>query len=168
MNLSSRLPEVGTSIFSVMSKMALEHGAINLSQGFPDFPVSEKLIDLIHAQMKAGHNQYAPMPGVPLLRKAISEVVFKTYQREINFETDVTVTAGGTEAIFAAIAGLICQDDEGILFAPSYDSYDPAIRLNGGGSFLINLLPPDFLIGWVAVKKKIKLCKRMIIGKNPD
>jgi len=167
LNLSSRLPEVGTSIFSVMSKMALEHGAINLSQGFPDFPVSEKLIDLIHAQMKAGHNQYAPMPGVPLLRKAISEVVFKTYQREINFETDVTVTAGGTEAIFAAIAGLIRQDDEVILFDPSYDSYDPAIRLNGGVPVHINLVPPDFSIDWVAVKKKINSRTRMIMVNTP-
>src|SRR5882724_10969615 len=100
MKVSSRLPEVGTSIFSVMSKMALEHGAINLSQGFPDFPVSEKLIDLIHAQMKSGHNQYAPMPGVPPLRKIISDVIFKTYQREVNPETEITITAGGTEAIF--------------------------------------------------------------------
>src|SRR5258708_6727381 len=165
--ITSRLPEVGTSIFSVMSKMALEHGAINLSQGFPDFPVSEKLIDLIHEKMKAGHNQYAPMPGVPQLRKAISEVVFKTYQREINFETDVTVTAGGTEAIFAAIAGLIRQDDEVILFDPSYDSYDPAIRLNGGVPVHINLSPPDFSIDWDEVKKKITSRTRMIMVNTP-
>ena len=94
----SRLPDVGTSIFSVMSKMALEEGAINLSQGFPDFLVSSTLIDLIHQKMKEGHNQYAPMPGTPQLRKMIAEVVFKTYQREINFETEVTISAGGTEA----------------------------------------------------------------------
>lgn len=167
MNLTSRLPEVGTSIFSVMSKMALEHGAINLSQGFPDFPVSEKLIDLIHAQMKAGHNQYAPMPGIPQLRKAISEVVFKTYQREINFETEVTVTAGGTEAIFGAIAGLIRQGDEVILFDPSYDSYGPAIRLNGGTPIHINLTPPDFSIDWDVVKKKINSRTRMIMVNTP-
>ncbi|MBI1767000.1 MAG: aminotransferase class I/II-fold pyridoxal phosphate-dependent enzyme [Bacteroidetes bacterium] len=167
MNLNSRLPDVGTSIFSVMSKMALEHHAINLSQGFPDFPVSEKLIDLIHVQMKAGHNQYAPMPGVPALRKVISEVVSKTYHHEINFETEVTVTAGGTEAIFASIAGLIHQDDEVILFDPSYDSYDPAIRLNGGVPIHINLSPPDFSIDWDEVQKKINSRTRMIMVNTP-
>ncbi|HTH54882.1 MAG TPA: methionine aminotransferase [Cyclobacteriaceae bacterium] len=167
MNLPSRLPEVGTSIFSVMSKMALENGALNLSQGFPDFPVSEKLIDLIHAQMKAGHNQYAPMPGVPPLRKAISEVILKTYHREINPETEVTITAGGTEAIFAAIAGLVKQNDEVILFDPSYDSYDPAIRLNGGVPIHLNLLPPDFSIDWNEVKKKITARTKMIMVNTP-
>lgn len=167
MNLTSRLPEVGTSIFSVMSKMALENGAINLSQGFPDFPVSEKLIDLIHVQMKAGHNQYAPMPGVPQLRKAISEVVFKTYRREVNPETEVTITAGGTEAIFAAIAGLVRQNDEVILFDPSYDSYDPAIRLNGGVPIHLNLRPPDFSIDWNEVKKKITARTKMIMVNSP-
>lgn len=167
LNLISRLPEVGTSIFSVMSKMALENGAINLSQGFPDFPVSEKLIDLIHAQMKAGHNQYAPMPGVPQLRKAISEVAFKTYQREINPESEVTVTAGGTEAIFAAITGLVRQGDEVIVFDPSYDSYDPAIRLNGGVPVHVNLAPPDFSIDWNEVKKKITSRTKMIMVNTP-
>src|SRR5579859_5320041 len=112
MNISSRLPEVGTSIFTVMSRMALEHGAINLSQGFPDFPVSGKLIDLIHDKMKEGHNQYAPMPGVAALRKAIAGVIQDTYQRSTNFETEITVTAGGTEAIFAAIAALVGTGDE--------------------------------------------------------
>jgi methionine aminotransferase len=150
-----------------MSKMALEHGAINLSQGFPDFPVSEKLIDLIHAQMKAGHNQYAPMPGTPQLRRVISEVVFKTYQREINPEIEITITAGGTEAIFAAISGLVRQGDEVILFDPSYDSYDPAIRLNGGIPIHINLTPPDFSIDWNEVKKKITSHTRMIMVNTP-
>jgi methionine transaminase len=141
MNVKSRLLEVGTSIFSVMSKMALEHQAINLSQGFPDFPVSEKLIDLIHQNMKDGHNQYAPMPGVPSLRKIIAEVITATYQRPTDFETEVTVTAGGTEAIFSTIAALIGSNDEVILFDPAYDCYDPAIRLNGGIPVHINLKP---------------------------
>jgi methionine transaminase len=167
LNLNSRLPEVGTSIFSVMSKMALEHGAINLSQGFPDFPVSSTLIDLIHQKMKEGHNQYAPMPGTPQLRKMIAEVVFKTYQREINFETEVTITAGGTEALFASIAGLIREGDEVILFDPSYDSYDPAIRLNGGIPVHLNLAPPDFAIDWSEVKKKITSRTRMIMINTP-
>src|SRR5579872_5891781 len=150
-----------------MSRMALENGAINLSQGFPDFPVSEKLIDLIHQKMKEGHNQYAPMPGAPALLKAISEVVQKTYQRPTDFETEITVTAGGTEAIFASIAALISADDEVILFDPSYDSYDPAIRLNGGIPVHLNLLPPDFSIDWNEVKKKITPRTRMIMVNTP-
>ena len=167
MNLKSRLPEVGTSIFTVMSRMALEHSAINLSQGFPDFPVSKKLIDLIHQKMKEGHNQYAPMPGAPALRKTIADVVQKTYQRPTDFETEVTVTAGGTEAIFASIAALISEGDEVILFDPSYDSYDPAIRLNGGTPVHLNLSPPDFSIDWNEVKKKITSRTRMIMVNTP-
>ena len=167
MKISSRLPEVGTSIFTVMSKMALEQGAINLSQGFPDFHVSEKLIDLIHQKMKEGHNQYAPMPGTPVLRKAIADVVQSTYQRPTDFETEVTITAGGTEAIFATIAALISSGDEVILFDPSYDSYDPAIRLNGGIPIHISLAPPNFSIDWSEVKKKITSRTRMIMVNTP-
>jgi methionine aminotransferase len=150
-----------------MSKMALEHGAINLSQGFPDFPVSEKLIDLIHQQMKEGNNQYAPMPGVLALRRAIAEVVQKTYQRTTDFETEITITAGGTEAIFASIAGLISAGDEVILFDPSYDSYAPAIRLNGGVPVHLNLSPPNFSIDWSEVRKRITPRTRMIMVNTP-
>lgn len=167
MKISSRLPEISTSIFSVMSKMALEHHALNLSQGFPDFSVSGKLIDLIYQKMKEGHNQYAPMPGLPALRKTISEVIFKTYQREINAETEITITAGGTEAIFSSIAALIKPGDEVLLFDPSYDSYDPAIRLNGGLPVHLNLLPPHFAIDWDEVKKKITSHTRMIMVNTP-
>lgn len=163
----SRLPEVGTSIFSVMSKLALEHNAINLSQGFPDFPVSEVLVDLIYKNMRAGHNQYAPMPGVPALRKVIAEVVEKTYQRATDFETEVTVTAGGTEAIFATIAALVSAGDEVILFDPSYDCYDPAIRLNGGTPIHINLTAPDFSIDWQQVRDKVTSKTRMIMVNTP-
>jgi methionine transaminase len=167
LNIKSRLPEVGTSIFTVMSKMALEHQAINLSQGFPDFPVSEKLIDLIHQNMKAGHNQYAPMPGVPALRKVIAEVIDKTYQRSTDFETEITITAGGTEAIFSTIAALVNQGDEVIVFDPAYDCYDPAIRLNGGIPVHINLRPPHFAIDWQEVKSKITSHTRMIMVNTP-
>ncbi|MBS1505366.1 MAG: aminotransferase class I/II-fold pyridoxal phosphate-dependent enzyme [Bacteroidetes bacterium] len=167
MKITSRLPEVGTSIFTVMSRMALECGAINLSQGFPDFPVSEKLIDLIHRKMKDGHNQYAPMPGVPALRQAIAEVVAKTYGRTTDFETEITVTAGGTEAIFATIAALIGAGDEVIVFDPAYDSYDPAIRLNGGIPVHLNLSPPDFSIDWNEVKSRITSRTRMIMINTP-
>jgi methionine transaminase len=167
MNIQSHLPEVGTSIFSVMSKLALEHNAINLSQGFPDFPVSEVLVELIHKNMKVGHNQYAPMPGVPGLRKVIAEVVEKTYQRATDFETEVTLTAGGTEAIFATIAALVSAGDEVIVFDPSYDCYDPAVRLNGGTPIHINLKAPDFSIDWQEVRDKVTSKTRMIMVNTP-
>jgi methionine transaminase len=167
LNIISRLPEVGTSVFTVMSKMALEHEAINLSQGFPDFPVSEKLIDLIHKNMKADNNQYAPMPGVLALRKVIAEVIAKTYSRPTDFETEVTITAGGTEAIFSTIAALVNQGDEVIVFDPAYDSYDPAIRLNGGIPIHINLKPAHFGIDWQEVKSKITSHTRMIMVNTP-
>jgi methionine aminotransferase len=165
--LNSRLPEVGISIFTVMSNMALDQGAINLGQGFPDFPVSERLVDLIHQKMKEGHNQYAPMPGTPALRKIISQVVEKTYARPTDFETEVTITAGGTEALFATIAALIGSGDEVIVFDPAYDSYDPAIRLNGGVPVHVNLTPPDFSIDWNEVRSKITARTRMIMVNTP-
>lgn len=161
------MPEVGTSIFTVMSKMAIEHQAINLSQGFPDFPVSEKLIELIHQNMKLGHNQYAPMPGVSALRKIIAQVVEQTYHRLTDFETEVTITAGGTEAIYSTITALIGADDEVILFDPSYDCYSPAIRLNGGIPIHINLRPPHFAIDWQEVRDKITTRTRMIMVNTP-
>jgi methionine aminotransferase len=165
--IESRLPEIGTSIFTVMSRMALEHGAINLSQGFPDFPVSEKLIALINKNMMEGHNQYAPMPGVPALRKVIADVVEMTYHRKTDPETEITITAGGTEAIFSVVAALVGPGDEVIVFDPAYDSYDPAIRLNGGIPVHINLTPPSFAIAWDEVKTKITDRTRMIMINTP-
>ncbi len=150
-----------------MSKMALEHQAINLSQGFPDFPVSPELIELIYQNLKAGHNQYAPMPGVPLLRQVIADTVANTYQRPTDPETEVTITAGGTEALFATIAGLVRPGDEVILFDPSYDSYAPAIRLNGGVPVPINLTAPSFAIDWAEVELHVRASTRMIIINTP-
>jgi len=167
MNVTSRLPEVGTSIFTVMSRMALENDAINLSQGFPDFPVSQELIELIYKNMKAGHNQYSPMPGAPALRKAIAEVVVKTYSRPTDFETEVTVTAGGTEALFSTITALVREGDEVMVFDPAYDSYDPAIRLNGGKPIHIRLSPPYFSIDWYEVRSKITPRTKMIMINTP-
>lgn len=163
----SRLPEVGTSIFTVMSKMAMENGAINLSQGFPDFPVDKTLIDLIHARMQEGHNQYAPMPGVPALRNIIAEVISKTYSRSVDPETEITVTSGGTEALFSAIAALVHAGDEVIVFDPAYDSYNPAIRLNGGVPVHINLKSPDFSIDWEEVKSRITTRTKIIMINTP-
>jgi len=165
--LVSRLPEVGTTIFTIMSKMALEHGAINLSQGFPDFPVDHVLVDLIHTRMREGFNQYAPMPGTPALRQIIATVIDQTYNRRTDPETEITVTAGGTEALFSVIASLVHPGDEVIVFDPAYDSYNPAIRLNGGVPVHINLRYPDFSIDWDLVKSKITPRTRMIMVNTP-
>jgi methionine transaminase len=166
-SVTTRLPEVGTSIFTVMSRMALEHGAINLSQGFPDFPVSQELIELIYKNMKAGHNQYAPMPGAPALKKSIAEVIEKTHQLPTDFENEVIVTSGATEAIYSTIAALVKQGDEVIIFDPAYDSYDPSIRLNGGKPVHIKLRPPQFSIDWQEVRDKITPLTSMIIINTP-
>jgi methionine transaminase len=167
-SIQSRLPDVGTSIFAVMSKMALEHGAINLSQGFPDFMIDEKLINLVHHFMLQGHNQYAPMPGVPALREIIAEVLKKSYQRLVNPDTEITITAGGTQALYACISAFVSPGDEVILFDPAYDSYDPAIRLNGGVPVQINLRYPDFSIDWDLVRKKITPKTKMIMINTPQ
>jgi methionine aminotransferase len=167
MQIRSRLPDVGTSIFSVMSKMALEHGAINLSQGFPDFSIDHNIIELSTHYMREGHNQYAPMPGVPVLREVIAQTILQSYGRQVNPDTDITITAGATEAIFSVIAAFIGQGDEVILFDPSYDSYDPAIRLNGGVPIHINLQYPSFSIDWDLVRSKITRNTRMIMINTP-
>lgn len=163
----SRLPDIGTSIFTIMSRMAGEYGAINLSQGFPDFQVDKKLIDLVYQFMQAGHNQYAPMPGVPALRQTIAEVLQTTYGRSFNPETDITITAGGTQALFSAIAAFVQPGDQVIVFDPSYDSYNPAIRLNGGIPVHLNLRYPDFSIDWEQVKQHITPHTRMIMINTP-
>jgi len=167
LNTASRLPDVGTSIFAIMSKMANDHGAINLSQGFPDFQVDPAIINLVHRFMQEGHNQYAPMPGVPALRQVIASVIESTYGRLVNPESEITVTAGGTEALYAAIAACVHPGDEVIVFDPAYDSYNPAIRLNGGIPVHINLRYPDFSVDWEEVKSKITLRTRMIMINTP-
>jgi methionine aminotransferase len=168
MNIESRLPDISTSIFAIMSKMAADHGAINLSQGFPDFQVDPVVIDLIHKQMKAGHNQYAPMPGAPALRNIIAEVIFKTYNHKVNPETEITISAGATEALYASISAFVHPGDEVIVFDPAYDSYNPAIRLNGGVPVHVNLKYPDFFIDWEEVKSRITSRTRMIMVNTPQ
>lgn len=147
--------------------MANDHGAINLSQGFPDFQVDPAIINLVHRFMQEGHNQYAPMPGVPALRQVIASVIESTYGRLVNPESEITVTAGGTEALYAAIAACVHPGDEVIVFDPAYDSYNPAIRLNGGMPVHINLRYPDFSVDWEEVKSKITLRTRMIMINTP-
>jgi methionine aminotransferase len=167
MQVHSRLPDVGTSIFTVMSKMALEHGAINLSQGFPDFQIDEKIIHLVHKYMLEGNNQYAPMPGTPALRNVIANVIKSTYGTDVNPETSITITPGATEAIFSAIAAFISAGDEVIVFDPAYDSYGPSIRLNGGVPVPVNLKFPDFSIDWDRVKSSVTSKTRMIMINTP-
>jgi len=167
MKIHSRLPNVGTSIFTIMSKMALDYGAINLSQGFPDFMVDEEIIELVHRYMLEGNNQYAPMPGTPALRKAIAGVVKGSFGREVDPDTEILITSGATEATYSILAALISSADEVIIFDPSYDSYNPVVRLNGGVPIHINLSGTDFSIDWDLVRLKITPRTKMIIINTP-
>ncbi|MEY4876053.1 MAG: hypothetical protein RL708_1202 [Bacteroidota bacterium] len=165
--LRSKLPNVGTTIFTVMSALANEHKAINLSQGFPDFEVDEKLISLIHQYYQKGMNQYAPMPGLLQLRETIAEKCNYLYGITIHPETEITITPGGTEAIFSAITSIIHPDDEVIIFEPAYDCYAPAIELCGGVPVYIELKAPNFTIDWNDVKKRINHKTKLIIINTP-
>ena len=138
-NIKSKLPLGKTSIFAVMSKLAQEQKAINLSQGYPDFPVSKELIDLVTKNMKDGFNQYAPMPGIYSLRETIAEKVSFLYGTNYDPVSEITITAGATQAIYTIISAFIQKDDEVIIFAPAYDCYEPSILLNGGKTIEIEL-----------------------------
>lgn len=165
--LQSKLPHIGTTIFTVMSSLANEHKAINLSQGFPDFEVDENLIALIHQYFKKGFNQYAPMAGILGLREVIAEKSHYLYGVNINPEKEITITPGATEAIFSAITAIIHPNDEVIIFEPAYDCYAPAIELCGGIPIYIELNAPNFTVDWEAVKKRITEKTRMIIINTP-
>jgi len=165
--MNTKLPNTKTSIFAVMSQMANEHNAINLSQGFPDFDVSPKLIELVHKNMKLGNNQYAPMPGVMALREIISEKTEKLTGQYYNPETEITVTAGATQALYTIITALIHEGDEVIVFEPVYDSYVPAIELCGGTPVFLQLKKPNFTIDWNEVQKIINSKTKMIIINSP-
>lgn len=163
----SKLPQAGTSIFAVMSKLANDHNAINLSQGFPDFPISDKLIARVNHYMKKGFNQYAPMPGVLSLRKAIAGKASRTYGVSYDPEDEITVTAGATQAIYTAISAFVKEGDEVIIFEPAYDSYAPAVKVNGGLVKYVELKAPQFRIDWNDIKKMISNRTRMIIINSP-
>ena len=165
--IDSKLPQATTSIFAVMSRLAAEEGAINLSQGYPDFPSSPKLIDLVCKAMKEGYNQYAPMPGIAELREVISDKIHNLYQTRYEPESEITVTAGATQAIFTAISAIVKAGDEVILFAPAYDCYAPTVRANGGRIVELELAPPDYRVSWDAVKKAISPRTRMILINTP-
>ena len=163
----SQLPNMGTSIFAVMTQMAIKHNALNLSQGFPDFPVSEKLIDLIHYFMKKGMNQYAPMPGVSVLRQEISKKVKKIYGVKYNPDKEINIVAGATQAIYTIISAFIRDEDEAIILEPAYDSYAPAIRLNGGVVKYAQLQLPDYSINWEQLSRMVTHRTRLIIINTP-
>lgn len=165
--LKSKLPNVGVTIFSVMSQLAAEVDAINLSQGFPDYDCSPKLIELVNKHMNTGKNQYAPMPGVLSLRECIAKKQNDLHGSNYHPDTEVTITAGGTQAIFTALTAVIQPNDEVILFEPAYDCYAPTIRLLGGIVKSIELSPPNYSIDWLMVKKLITAKTRMIILNSP-
>ncbi len=165
---SSKLPETGTSIFVVMSKEAKKYEAVNLSQGFPDFPVDEKLIELVYKYMRKGFNQYAPMPGVPVLLEKIAAKIKKLYNLELDDRKEITITAGATQAIFTIIQAFVFPGDEVIILEPAYDSYAPSILLAGGKPVYIRLKKPDFQIPWEELNDKITSHTRMIIVNTPN
>lgn len=168
MYLNSKLPSVGTTIFTVMSNMANEYGAINLSQGFPDFEPDHYLLDLATQYLHQGKNQYAPMTGVPLLRERLSEKFNGLYQIDLHEEQEITITAGGTQGIFTVISTLVRPGDEVIYFEPAYDSYRPSIELCGGTAKPIILEGPDYEIDWNLVRKMFTAQTKLIIINTPN
>ena len=165
--ITSKLPQTGTTIFTTMSALATEVGAINLSQGFPDYGCSPELIEFINQAMKDGHNQYAPMAGVMSLREEIANKVERLYGGKYDPETEITITAGGTQAIFTAITAVVNPNDEVIIFEPAFDCYAPAIRLMGSVVRSLALEPPDYKIKWDMVKRLISNRTRLIILNSP-
>jgi methionine aminotransferase len=166
-SIRSKLPGVGTTIFTVMSAYAREHEAINLSQGFPDFQPDPILAAEVEKAIKSGNNQYAPMAGLMVLREKIAIKVENLYKAKVDPESEITITAGGTQAIFTAIAAMISENDEVIFFSPAYDSYAPSVELAGGKTIHYNMEAPDFAINWKQVQKLITQRTRMIVINTP-
>ncbi|MBK7668295.1 MAG: methionine aminotransferase [Sphingobacteriaceae bacterium] len=167
MQIQSKLPNIGTTIFTVMSGLAREHNAINLSQGFPDFSCNPLLLELAQKHMNAGFNQYAPMQGIIQLRERIAEIIKTCYNANYNPDTEITITAGATQGIYTAIAAFINKGDEVIIFEPAYDCYVPAIEVHGGVAVPLQLTYPDFTINWEEVKQKVNAKTKMIIINTP-
>ena len=165
--LRSKLPSGGVSIFAVMTRLANEVGAINLSQGFPDFETSPELIDTVTRHMRDGHNQYAPMPGVLALREALAQKIEALYGRRYDPITEITVTTGATEGIFAALTAFVHPGDEVLLFQPAYDSYTPSVTLSGGRPVYVTLRYPDYRIDWDEVRRAISPRTRVIVMNSP-
>jgi methionine aminotransferase len=165
--IRSKLPDTGVTIFTTMSRLALEHGAINLSQGFPDFNCAPELVEAVARYMRDGHNQYAPMAGVPELREALAFKIERLYGRRYDPMTEITVTGGATEALFATLTALVHPGDEVVLLQPAYDSYAPAVRLSGGTPVFVTLRAPDYRVDWDEVRRAITARTRAIVINSP-
>lgn len=168
MRFHSKLPDVGTTIFTVMSRRALEEGALNIGQGFPDYPIDPRLAAALVEVLGEGRNQYAPMEGVVELREQICAKLERSYGRRFDPQTEVTVTCGGTEALYDAIQAVVGPGDEAIIFDPAYDAYDPAVRLAGGRCIRITLTPPAFRFDWDEVRRALSDRTRLIIINSPQ
>jgi methionine aminotransferase len=166
-SIKSKLPNTGQTIFSVMSSLAVKHNAINLGQGFPDFQMNETLIDLVNKAMEQGYNQYVHMNGLDILRESIASKVSFLYQKEINPETEITITPGATYAIYTALTAVLQPGDEVIVFEPAYDSYIPNIEVNGAKPVLLPLMFPGYKIDWNMVRENITPATRMIMINSP-
>ena len=166
-SISSKLPKIKESIFTTMSALANKHNAINLSQGFPDFDIDNRLISYVEKYMKHGFNQYAPMAGLLRLREKISEKIYNTYNITYNPESEITITAGATQAIFTCISAFVKEEEEVIIFTPAYDCYQAAIELVGGRPVFVQMKAPDYKINWEEVKKLISQRTKMIIINTP-
>ncbi len=164
---TSKLPQVGTTIFAEINKVARAHKAINVSQGFPGFPPDNNLLKKLEKALYNRHNQYAPMPGVMSLRETLCEKMERSYGKAYDPEHEITITAGATQAIFTAISAFVKKEDEVIVFKPAYDCYEPAIELNGGKSVLLEMKAPDYRIDWAEVKANINSKTKMIIINTP-
>ncbi len=165
--LRSKLPEVGTTIFTVMSELAVRHGAVNLGQGFPDFDPDPRLQTLVSEAMRRGHNQYAPMAGVRALREHIAQKAARLYGREYDPDTEITIAAGATQAIMSAVLAVVHPGDEVIVLDPCYDSYVPSIRLAGGKPVYVALAAPDYRVPWERVRAAITSRTRLLMLNNP-
>jgi methionine transaminase len=163
----SKLEDVGTTIFTVMSRRARELDALNLGQGFPDYDIDPRLTELVAAAMTAGHNQYAPMEGLPALRQRIAAKLSASYGLQVDPETEVTVTLGATEAIYSAVQALIGAGDEALAFDPAYDSYEPAVRLAGGRCIRLPLTQPGFRYDWDGVRRALSARTRLVLFNSP-
>jgi methionine aminotransferase len=166
-DIRSKLPNVGTTIFTTMSALAVEHGAVNLGQGFPDFHCDPRLLDALDAAARAGHNQYPPMAGVASLREAIARKVEALYGRAYDVAEEITVTAGATQAIHTALTAVVGPGDEVLIFEPVYDSYEPSIRMNGGVPVYATLRYPDYRPDWEEVKSLITPRTKAIVINTP-
>ena len=166
-SVGSKLPDVGVSIFAVMTRLANEHRAINLSQGFPDFDCAPALVDAVAAAMRVGHNQYAPMPGVLALREAIATKVRACYGARYDPQTEIQIVSGATAGLFATLTAFVQPGDEVILFEPCYDSYVPVIRLSGGTPVFVSLRYPDYAVDWDEVKRAMTPRTKAILVNTP-